>query len=280
MRYSVRPAPAFNIVKTLQHRGSVGSHIRLTSRHAQQRVWYKQNQYSEKPHHVEKFEQMPRVLLDRHIYKLSWDLARNVPDETRWERFYNSMRYTVDRTHWVEEEGLLHRVNWKLYSDRVNAELQAAVDALPQYSLTMKAVPMSWRKLDIELARIRGLSVREAVAQCKLGMGKGSGVLFRALEILQKGAETKGLDKERLRLGRCDVAIGTRDKQMDLKSKGYYSWRTKRSSHLFMTVVEDPEMRLPDRTRLPYNSQVALRRAGIPTSSIVLDVPAITAEGI
>ena len=174
----------------------------------------------------------------------------------------------------------MHPVNWKLYSDRVNAELQAAVDALPQYSIMMKAVPRSWRKLDLDCALIRGLSVREATAQCKLGTTKGCNILNRALELAQKGAETKGLDKERLRIGSLRVTRGPTDKQIDIRSKGYYAWKTKKASHLFLTVIEDPEMRLPDRTSLPFASQQALRQAQIPVEPVVLDVPAITAEGI
>lgn len=280
-RYSLRPAPFFNISRKFESRGSVGSNIKLTTNHAYHTVWYKPHRYSLKPPHIENHGMItPRIYLDRHIYNLKWLESRNLPDETRWEKIYNSKRYSVERTHWVEEDGFMHSVNWKLYSDRVNAELQAAVDALPQYTLNMQMVPIAWNKLDIACARIRGLSVREAIAQCKLGATKGCVILNRALEIVQKGAESKGLDKERLRLGELRVLQGNRDKQIDLRSKGYYSWKTKKSCHLFMTVIEDPEMRLPDRTRLPYASQTALRRAAIPVDPVVLDVPAITAEGI
>jgi ribosomal protein L22 len=279
-RYSTAPAPFPNISRKLNPRGSLGMRIGLTNMHQHRAVWYKLHRDSIKPHGIEHHPVMPRILLDRHLYALKWNTARNLPDETRWEKVYNGMRYAVERVHWVEEDGFLHRVNWKLYSDRVNAELQAAVDALPQFTVRLKSIPMSWRKLDIAAARIRGLSMREAVAQCKVGEGKGCNVLGRALDIAQKGAETKGLDKERLRLGTVRVTQGQRDKQADIRSRGYYAWKTKKSSHLFVTVIEDPELRLPDRTRLPYASQVALRRAGIATEPVVLDVPAITAEGI
>lgn len=279
--YRQSPAPYFNVTRKLPSRGTVGSSKKLTALHAQRAVWYKMHNYSQKPANMEHHGKItPRIYLDRHIYHLPWLTSRNLPDDTRWEKVYNAKRYSVERVHWVEEDGFLHPVNWKLYSDRVNAELQASVDALPQYTVKMAAIPMGWRKLDICCARIRGLSLREAVAQCKLSPTKGAVVLARALEFAQKGAESKGLDKERLRLGQVRVMIGPTDKQVDIRSKGYYAWKTKKASHLFLTVIEDPEMRLPDRTRLPYASQVALRQAQIPSEPVVLDVPAITAEGI
>lgn len=279
--YRQGPAPYFNVTRQTPARGPVGSSKLFTAHHAQRSVWYRMHYYSQKPTHIEHHGDItPRIYLDRHIYALPWLTSRNLPDETRWERVLNSKRYAVERVHWVEEDGFQHPVNWKLYSDRVNAELQASVDALPQYTVRMASIPMAWKKLDISCQRVRGLSLREAMAQCKLSPTKGAIVLARALEFAQKGAESKGLDKERLRLGQVRVMIGPTDKQIDMRSKGYYSWKTKRASHLFLTVIEDPEMRLPDRTRLPYASQVALRIAHIPVEPVVLDVPAITAEGI
>lgn len=279
---SKQPAPFMNIGRTFGIRGSVGSFYRITKKHGALLCWYRTHWYTPQPDHIEHFGSItPRMYLDRHIFKMPWELSRNLPDETRWEKVLNSKRCWVERVHWVEEDGFQHRVNWKLYSDRVNAELQASVDALPQYTLLMRNVPRTWKKLDVDLARIRGLSVREAMAQCKLGSKKGDLVLHRALEILQRGAETKGLDKERLRLGKCMVTKGLTDSQVDIRSKGYYSWKTKRASDLFLTAIEDCEMKLPDRTLLPYTATVALRRAGLPTEQMaVLDVPAITAEGI
>lgn len=277
---SHRPAPAFNLTRVPQGRSAVGSFLRISKKHGSLQQWYRTHWYTPKPDHIEHHPVTPRIYLDRHLFKLPWELSRNLPDETRWEKVINSKRYAVERVHWVEEDGYMHRVNWKLYSDRVNAELQASVDALPQFTLFLKSVPRSWKKLDIDLAKVRGLSLREAIAQCKLGADKGDNVMYRALELLQRGAETKGLDKERLRLGKCTCYRGATDRQVDIRSRGYYSWRTKRSSNMSLTAVEDPEMRLPDRTLLPYSASVALRRAGMPAEQVVLDVPAITAEGI
>jgi ribosomal protein L22 len=276
-----QPAPFFNLSRKFDGRVSAGSFFKFTRHHASMQRWYKCHWYTPKPDHIEHHGPItPRIYLDRHIYKLPWLISRNLPDETRWEKVLNSQRYAVERVHWVEEDGFQRRVNWKLYSDRVNAELQASVDALPLFSLFIKGVPRSWRKMDMDLARLRGLSVREAIAQCRLSSNKGENILFRALEMLQRGAETKGLDKERLRLGKCGVLKGKTDKQFDLRSKGYYAWRTKRTCSVSLTAIEDPEMRLPDRTLLPYSATVALRRAGVPSENVVLDVPAITAEGI
>ncbi|EPY43738.1 hypothetical protein AGDE_00183 [Angomonas deanei] len=204
----------------------------------------------------------------------------NCPDINRWERVVNSQRVTEDRWAGVEEDGVMYQVNWKLYCERLETELQNAQDQLPQYALMMRAVPSAWKKLDIELSVLRGLSVREAMAQCKLSTRKGHLIAFRALELAQQGAETKGLDKEKLRIAFISCIPGPTDKQIDIRSKGYYAWKTKKSSHLLVTVTEDPEMVLPDRTAIPYASLMSLKRAGLYNEPTVLDVPAITAEGI
>jgi ribosomal protein L22 len=276
----VRPAPHFNIRKTPAAR-HMGSQYLFAKKHTARQVWHKTQWYSKPFFGVTKHVGgAPRMLLDRDIYRLKWAFYRNLPDSNRWEKLSNGKRVSEDRFSLVEEDGELHKVNWKLYSDRLNAEMQATVDHLAQYSLFMAAVPSSWRKLDIAVARIRGLSLREAMAQCKLSHKKGHNVLYRALEMAQQGAETKGLDKEKLRVSFVTAYPGPPDKQIDIRSRGYYAWRTKKSSHIMLTLSEDPEMTLPDRAVLPFKSQLAMRRAGINPEAMVLDVPAITAEGI
>eukprot|EP00796_Vickermania_ingenoplastis_P010197 gene10198-7145_t len=127
----------------------------------------------------------------------------------------------------------------------------------------MKAVPSAWKKLDIELSVLRGLSVREAMAQCKLSIRKGHMAVFRALELAVQGAEGKGLDKERLRIIHITCMPGPTDKQVDIRSRGYYAWKTKKSSHLLLTLAEDSDMVLPDRSAVPYGSLMTLRKAGL-----------------
>ncbi|EPY27527.1 hypothetical protein STCU_02710 [Strigomonas culicis] len=203
-----------------------------------------------------------------------------MPDMSRWERVVNSQRVTEDRWAQVEEEGLVYQVNWKMYSERLETELQSAQDLLPQYTLIMRATPTNWKKFDIELSVLRGLSVREAMVQCKLSIRKGHLIAYRALELAQQGAEGKGLDKERLRIAHITCLPGPTDKQIDIRSKGYYAWKTKKSSHLVVSLAEDPEMVLPDRSVVPYASLLSMKRAGLAEEPTVLDVPAITAEGI
>jgi hypothetical protein len=118
------------------------------------------------------------------------------------------------------------------------------------------------------------------MAQCKLSSRKGHQIVYRALEMAQQGAEGKGLDKEKLRILHINCSQGPTDKQIDLRSKGYYSWKTKRASNLLLTIAEDPEMVLPDRSTIPYASMMSMKRAGLRDEPTVLDVPAITAEGI
>lgn len=204
----------------------------------------------------------------------------NIPDINRWERVVNNQRVTEDRWALVEEDNTMVQVNWKMYCNRLETELQAAQDQLPSFSFMMKAVPSAWKKFDIELSVLRGLSVREAMAQCKLSIRKGHMAVFRALELAVQGAEAKGLDKERLRIVHITCMPGPTDKQIDIRSRGYYAWKTKKSSHLLLTLAEDTEMVLPDRSAVPYASLLTLRKAGLREDAPVIDVPAITADGI
>jgi ribosomal protein L22 len=277
-----RPAPVFAIPRSVPHRRSgVGNQFLLTKRHGARQLWHKSSYFNSTPFGIDRQKGLPRMLLDRSVYgHTSWQTKNNNPDVNRWERFINSMRVTEDRWALVEEDGAMHKVNWKMYCQRLETELIASKDHVPQYTLQMKALPITWKKLDINISLIRGLSVREAMAQCKLSMRKGHQIIYRALELAQQGAETKGLDKEKLRVVYISCSQGPTDKQIDIRSKGYYSWKTKRSSHMMLTIAEDPEMVLPDRTAIPFASMLSLKRAGLREEATVLDVPAITAEGI
>lgn len=275
-----KPAPAFRIGRGLPKRCGVGNQFMPTQKHYARETWYRSQYFSQRPFAIDKVQGMPRILLDRSIFDNVWTRKANLPEINRWERVINSQRVTEDRWALVEEDNTMLPVNWKLYCERLETELQSAQDQLPQYVLMMRAVPSNWKKLDIELAVLRGLSVREAMAQCKLSVRKGHMAVFRALEIAQQGAETKGLDKEKLRIALITCVPGPTDKQIDLRSRGYYSWKTKKSSHLILIVAEDPNMQLPDRTAIPYASLMTMKRAGLMEEQTVLDVPAITAEGI
>ena len=259
-----------------RHFWGVSPWDRIVKKHTETRRWYGDAPFYAGTKHFE----TPRVLLDRDVWATDWDVKKHLPEKSRWERVANGKRVTSDRWALVEEDGEMLKVNWKLYSERVNAELQATMDNLPQYSLRWESVPHDWKKQDVANALIRGLSVREAMAQTKLSGLKGHAILYRMLEVAQKGAEAKGLDKDRLRVAYVEVDVGERDKQADIKSRGYMGWRTKKSSIVHLTVVEDPEMELPDRSAIPFTSQLALKAAGIATEPTVLDVPAITADGI
>lgn len=250
--------------------------------HMQRRGWWRTRIRNSIPYYgIWRHEDVPRILLQRNfINGQHWSEKKNLPDEARWERVINGMRWSEDRYSLVEEDGQMHKVNWKLYSDRVNAELHAMVEHMPSFSMKFTGVPANWRWLDIALQRVAGLSMREALAQTKLEWGTNNVILFHLLEMVQQGAENKGLDKEKLRLSFSTVWFGSRDKAIHLRSRGYYSWRTIKSSKVILVVTEDPEMELPDRTVLPFRSQLALRKAGIDSEITVLDVPAITADGI
>lgn len=268
-------------VKPLQKRSNVGSQFFQTQKHYAREHWYRRQYFSRKPFGISKYcGGTPRILLDRSLWRSLWMTKANIPDINRWERVINSQRVTEDRWALVEEDHVMYQVNWKMYCERLETELQAAQDELPSYSFVMRAVPSSWKKLDIELSVLRGLSVREAMSQCKLSIRKGHMAVFRALEMAVQGAESKGLDKERLRIIHITCFPGPTDKQIDIRSRGYYAWKTKKSSHLLITVAEDSEMVLPDRSAIPYGSLTSLRKAGISNEIPVLDVPAITADGI
>ncbi|EAN88258.1 hypothetical protein C3747_22g55 [Trypanosoma cruzi] len=276
-----KPAPRFAMGHILPRRTNVGSQFLYTQKHGARNVWYKKQYFSIRPFAIQRHRgTTPRILLDRSLWKSVWLTKVNLPDVNRWERVVNSQRITEDRYALVEEEGVMHKVNWGLYCERLETELKASLERLPQYTLLMKAVPSSWKKLDIEISVIRGLSLREAMAQCKLSMRKGHQIVFRALEIAQQGAEAKGLEKDNLRIAHISCFPGPTDKQIDIRSRGYYAWKTKRSSHLILTLAEDPEMVLPDRTSIPYASLLSMKRAGLSTEPTVLDVPAISADGI
>lgn len=275
VRYSIGLGPT-------PKRSPVGSQYLYTKAHHARAVWWRRQYFATKPFAITRDASgnTPRILLDRTLWRSLWVNKVNLPEAHRWEKVVNSQRVTEDRWALVEEEGMMVAVNWKLYCERLETELQAAQDQLPQYTLVMKAVPSAWKKFDIELSVLRGLSVREAMAQCKLSVRKGHLAVFRALELALQGAEAKGLDKERLRIAHISCSPGPTDKQIDIRSKGYYAWKTKKSSHLLLTVTEDPEMELPDRTAIPYASLMSMKRAGLMSEPTVLDVPAITAEGI
>ncbi|ORC87939.1 uncharacterized protein TM35_000191830 [Trypanosoma theileri] len=276
-----KPAPRFAMGVVLPRRTNVGSQFLQTQRHGARKTWYKKQYFSIRPFAIQRHQgSTPRILLDRSLWKSVWLSKLNMPDINRWERVVNSQRVTEDRYALVEEEGVMHKVNWGLYCERLETELMASQDRLPQYTLLMKAAPSNWKKFDIDISVLRGLSLREAMAQCKLSMRKGHQIVFRALEMAQQGAEAKGLDKEHLRVARISCFPGPTDKQIDIRSRGYYAWKTKKSSHLLLTLAEDPEMVLPDRTSIPYASLLSMRRAGLSAEPAVIDVPAITADGI
>lgn len=190
------------------------------------------------------------------------------------------MRVTEDRWSLAEEEGELHKVNWKLYSERLRTELLSARENLPQYTIRVAGAPIKWKTFDVVTTPLKGMSVREAMAQGKLSNRKGLQIVYKALEMAQQGAEGKGLDKERLRVQFLTCWRGPTDKQIDIRSKGFYGWKTKESTNFLITITEDPEMVLPDRTQLPFSSVLAMKKAGLYDEPVVLDVPAITAEGI
>ena len=278
---SARPENIPTVYGVRNTKGIFDQEIRI-KKHTHRDVWWKavwdQRPYFGVQKHV---SALPRVLLDRDFTSRAlWSKEKNLPDEARWERVINGMRWSEDRVHYVEDDGQMHAVNWKLYSDRLNAELQQTVDQLPSYVMEFKTVPTGWKYFDVRLQWVKGLSVREAQAQCIVAGGKKNDIVKYLLERVMQGAENKGLDKEKLRIHIARVNPGETDKQVDMKSMGYYAWKTKRSSTVILGVIEDPEMVLPDRTVVPFATQLNLRRAGISTEMTVLDVPAITADGI
>lgn len=276
-----RPALYHNKKESFGPQNYAWSRWSLYRHHGTPGEWWRHSGKHVKPQHVELHDYTPRVLLDRHLYHDKvWVERLHLPDESRWEKFVNGRRVTEDRWSLVEEEGQVHKVNWKLYSQRISAEVKASYDALPSFRYEATSLPIWWRSLDTVCAVVNRLSVREALVQCKLGTYKSHRCMHYALEQAMKGAEAKGLDKDKLRVTEVFTLKGPTDRSFNLRSKGFYSWVTKHSASIHLVVSEDPEMVLPDRTRVPYQVEVALRRAGIATKQVVLDVPAITAEGI
>ena len=279
-----RQLPHFNIPTPygLRKRSPIGTSMTLTAPHTQRPIWWRTNWYAKPYWGIQKHaSQLPRVLLDRDVLKRDvWSKEAHLPEDARWERIINGSRWTEDRVMYVEEDGEMHAVNWKLYSDRLNAELQATSENLPSFCILAKGIPMTWKKLDVTAQFLQGLSAREALAQCKFTSQKRRLIFHKLLERVLQGAENKGLDKDKLRVHVVRVLKGKRDKAIDFKSRGYFSWKTKRSSNVLIGVTEDPEMVLPDRTIVPYRTQLALRKAGIVTEETKLDIPAITADGI
>lgn len=268
------------IAGKLPNRTSIGGQYFQTNRHYSRRTWYKAQYFTKSPFGVSLVRGTPRILLDRSLYRSLWSAKVNNPDVNRWEKVVNSMRTSEDRFALVEEEGLMHRISWKMYCKRLESELEAQKQQLPQYTIRFASAPSGWKKLHLSCCVLGDLSVREAMAQCKLSNRKGHQIIFRALEKAVQGAEAKGLEKDKLRISLINCVQGTVDKQVDLRAKGFYAWKTKRSSNLVITVVEDPDLVLPDRSAIPYSSMLTMRRAGLREEVTVLDVPAITAEGI
>lgn len=275
-----RPAHHQNKRDVFLKNAATGSRLTVRQHHNTNRTWWAVSRNAVKPFGIEQYNYVPRVLLDRHMYRRTWDEAIHLPDESRWEKMVNGRRVTEDRWALVEEDGETHKVNWKLYSQRISAEIKQSYEHLPSYRYEATNLPVIWRSLDAASAMMRRLSVREALAQCKLQNLKSFKVMHHVLEAAQQGAESKGLDKDRLRVTTLFTLKGPSDAAIDLKSRGFYSWKSKQSASLHVVVSEDPDMVLPDRTVVPFQVQAALRRAGIATKHTVLDVPAITAEGI
>lgn len=255
----------------------------FTKKHGTHAFWWGFQTHSVKPFGIEKFDYTPRLLLDRWMFRQDYyDQEHRIPDSSRWEKIVNGKRVTEDRWALVEEEGEMHKVNWKLYSERIETELRSSYENVPQYRYWMDALPSHWKWIDVGAAKVRNLSVREGLAQSKLDSNKCNFIVGRTMELAQQGAEAKGLDKDKLRVSDYIAIRRKGDRQMNIKSKGYWAWATLQSSEARVTLTEDPEMVLPDRSALPYSSIAALRKAGIPVESAgeVIDVPAITAEGI
>ena len=125
------------------------------------------------------------------------------------------------------------------------------------------------------------MSVREAKVQLKLKAGKTHQIIHRCLELAETNAiNQKGLDRDRLRVARITCYRSKQDVQIDIRSKGFFAWKTKKTSSLLITVAEDPNMTLPDRTKLPWWVEDRLARNQISTQAVTLDVPALTSEGI
>eukprot|EP00759_Apiculatamorpha_spiralis_P038739 PhF_6_TR37819/c0_g1_i1/m.56309/K02890/RP-L22, MRPL22, rplV; large subunit ribosomal protein L22 len=268
-------------VPRFMYRGGIAKANGRHKPHGSHLPWYKTRYDQRLPWGVQRFTETPRILLDRQLWRFKWVTSNNLPDANRWERVINGERVTEDRMAFVEEDGEEHAVSWKVYCERVGRELQDAVDAIPQYTQVLSGVPISWKKLDIATAIARGMSVREAKVQLKMKSGKAHQIIYRAVELAETNAVSyKGLERDKLRIARIVCHRAKTDDQIDIRSKGYFAWKAKRTSTLVVTVAEDPDMILPDRTKLPWWVQERLGRHNVATEPTVLDVPAITAEGI
>ena len=259
------------------------AYYRFRSKHLTRDYWWKTGRYVNRPFVINFFEYTPRVMMDRDLFREEqWEEKHRMPDTSRWEKIVNGKRVLEDRWALVEEDGEMHKVNWRLYSKRLESEIKAAYDNVPQWRHQLDGLPVNWERLDPSIAVARNLSVREAIAQGKLDETKHRQIMGRVIEIAQASADGKGLDKDKLRVTFADTFRGKRDQKLHLKSKGYYAWGSIESSNVRVVLAEDPEMVPPDRSVLPYVSQLNLKRAGIPSKNMgeMIDVPAITAEGI
>eukprot|EP00760_Papus_ankaliazontas_P030673 PhM_4_TR4962/c0_g1_i1/m.26930 len=244
--------------------------------------WWRSRWNTLPPAGIIRYTETPRILLDRDLFEQPiWQRSINFPDSSRWERIINGERVTEDRHAYVEEDGEVIAVPWKAYNERINRELEDSVQSTPEYTQILEGCPVNWKKLEFALAVCRGLSLREAKVQMKLLGQKPHHIVHRLLELAETNAvNNKGLNRDKLRIARITCWKGREDAGVNIRSRGYFSWKTKHASTVLVVVAEDPEMVLPDRTRLPWWVEERLRRHGIATSETELDVPAITAEGI
>mmetsp|Transcript_11165 Transcript_11165/g.16876 ORF Transcript_11165/g.16876 Transcript_11165/m.16876 type:complete len:275 (-) Transcript_11165:47-871(-) len=243
--------------------------------------WNRTTWNTKKIRDIKRYTETPRILLDRDLFRDTWIDSVNLPESDRWERVINGKRVLEDRYFLVEDEGEMHPINWKVYSSRVNKELKESMNALPQFTQVLVQAPVSWKKLDVALAMARGMSVREAKVQLKLCGKKQHQIIYRCLELAEHGAvNEKGLERDKLRIAKITCYRDRTDVQIDIRSKGFYAWKTKKNSTLLITVAEDQHMVLPDRTKVPWWVQDRLARNQFSTSEVMLDVPALSSEGI
>ncbi|KNH01385.1 50S ribosomal protein L22 [Perkinsela sp. CCAP 1560/4] len=258
----------------------VGPRDRI-KQHFARTPWYRTTWNTSRIKDVRRFTETPRILLDRDLFRDTWIDSVHLPESDRWERVINGQRVTEDRYFLVEDEGELHPINWRVYSERVNKELQESMKALPQFTQVLVCCPVSWKKLDVSLAMARGMSVREAKVQLKLGGKKQHQIIYRCLELAEHGAvNEKGLERDKLRIAKITCYRDRTDVQVDIRSKGFFNWKTKRNATMLITVAEDQQMKLPDRTKLPWWVQDRLARNQFPMNDVTLDVPALSSEGI
>ena len=249
--------------------------------HNSRTPWFKTSWNTQKIKDINRYTETPRILLDRDLFRDKWIDSVHLPESDRWERVINGQRVVEDRYFLVEEEGQQYPINWRVYCERVNKELKETMKALPQYTQVLVNCPVSWKKLDVANALARGMSVREAKVQLKFKGQKQHQIIYRCLELAEHGAvNEKGLDRDKLRVAKITCYRGKTDVQIDIRSKGYYAWKTKRNATLLITVAEDPHLELPDRTKLPWWVQDRLARNQFSTNNVTLDVPALSTEGI